>query len=82
MEKKKRPASREESTDGNSGQFLPDDSLSQIDAYWRAANYLSVGQITCSTILCSKSHSSRNTSSRGCWDIGGRRWPKTSSMLI
>ena len=26
-------------------QALPDDELGLIDAYWRAANYLSVGQI-------------------------------------
>ena len=30
---------------GASGNPLPADELRQIDAYWRAANYLSVGQI-------------------------------------
>jgi xylulose-5-phosphate/fructose-6-phosphate phosphoketolase len=26
-------------------ELLPDDQLKKMDAYWRAANYLSVGQI-------------------------------------
>jgi phosphoketolase len=31
---------------------LTPDALRQIDAYWRAANYLSVGQIFSATIRC------------------------------
>ena len=32
------------------GQPLSPEELRKIDAYWRAANYLSVGQSTCTTI--------------------------------
>jgi len=32
---------------------LSPDLLRKMHAYWRAANYLSVGQIYCKTILCS-----------------------------
>jgi len=28
-----------------SGEWIDDDELAAIDAYWRAANYLTVGQI-------------------------------------
>ena len=31
---------------------LARDLLHRMDAYWRAANYLSVGQIYCTTIRC------------------------------
>ena len=31
------------------------DELRKMDAYWRAANYLSVGQIYLSTTRCSRS---------------------------
>jgi xylulose-5-phosphate/fructose-6-phosphate phosphoketolase len=33
---------------------LSPELLHKMDAYWRAANYLSVGQIYLTTILCSK----------------------------
>jgi len=31
---------------------LSDKERALIDAYWRAANYLSIGQIYCSTTRC------------------------------
>ncbi len=37
--------------------FLPNDEIRKIDAYWRAANYLSVGQIYLTRIRCSPSRS-------------------------
>jgi phosphoketolase len=46
-----------------------------MDAYWRAANYLSVGQIYLydnMTTRCLTSRSQRNTSSRGCSGTGER----------
>ena len=45
-----------------------------IDAYWRAANYLSVGQIYLfDNPLLQEFRSRRSTSSRGCSAIGARR---------
>ena len=41
-----------------------------MDAYWRAANYLSVGQIYSTTTRCSRSRWPRSTSSRGSWATG------------
>jgi phosphoketolase len=31
---------------------LPDEERALLNAYWRAANYLSVGQITSTTTRC------------------------------
>ena len=47
-------------------QPLAPDELELLNAYWRAANYLAVGQIYCSTTRSSASRCSRSTSSRGC----------------
>ena len=40
--------------------------LALIDAYWRAANYLSVGQIYLLETHCCASRCGPSTSSRGC----------------
>ena len=46
--------------------------LRKIDAYWRAANYLSVGQIYLyDNPLLKQPLKRARTSNRGCWVIGG-----------
>ena len=46
--------------------------LEALDAYWRAANYLSVGQIyLLDNPLLREPLGRRSASSRDCWDIGG-----------
>ncbi len=52
---------------------LDDALLARMDAYWRAANYLSVGQIYLLDNPCCASRSARNTSSPGSWGTGARR---------
>ena len=53
---------------------LSADVLRKMDAYWRAANYLSVGQIyLLDNPLLQASRSSASTSSRGCSVTGARR---------
>jgi NAD(P) transhydrogenase subunit beta len=49
------------------------DLLRKMHAYWRAANYLSVGQIYLQDNPLLESRSSSNTSSRACSGIGARR---------
>jgi xylulose-5-phosphate/fructose-6-phosphate phosphoketolase len=49
------------------------EELRKIDAYWRAANYLSVGQIYLYANPLLRSRSSSSTSSRACWDTWGPR---------
>ena len=45
-----------------------------MDAYWRAANYLSVGQIYLyDNPLLQEAADARSTSSRGCSATGARR---------
>ena len=51
-----------------------------IDAYWRAANYLSVGQIYLFDNPLLREPLKGSTSSRGCSAIGARRRASTSSM--
>ena len=51
---------------------LDRDELVAIDAWWRAANYLAVGQIYLSANPCCVSHYSPNTSSLGRWDISAQ----------
>ena len=46
--------------------------LEKIDAYWRAANYLSVGQIYLMDNPLLRNRCGRSTSSRGCWATGAR----------
>ena len=52
---------------------LSDAERALIDAYWRAANYLSSVRFTSTTILSSSNHSQRITSSRDFSGIGERR---------
>ena len=56
-----------------SGPLSPDE-LRRIDAYWRAANYLSVGQIyLLDNPLLREAARARSTSSRACSATGARR---------
>ena len=52
---------------------LSDKESALIDAYWRAANYLSVGQIYLFDNPLLESRCERSTSSRACSAIGARR---------
>ena len=62
---------------------LKPDLLRRMDAYWRAANYLSVGQIyLLDNPLLRASRSSSSTSSPGSWATGGPRRARTSSTFI
>ena len=45
----------------------------KIDAYWRAANYLSVGQIYLYANPLLKEPLTTHISSRACWATGARR---------
>ena len=51
---------------------LAAEELRLVDAYWRAANYLSVAQIYLLENPSSASRSAVNTSSRGCSATSGR----------
>ena len=51
---------------------LSDQERTLIDAYWRAADYLSVGQIYLYDNPLHKQTLTRNTLSRGCSAIGKR----------
>ena len=55
------------------------DLLARIDAYWRAANYLSVGQIYLLDNPLLREPLRSSTSSRGCSGTGARRRARTSS---
>ena len=52
---------------------LSKDELDGIDAYWRAANYLSVGQIYLLDNPLLREPLSSSTSSRACSATGARR---------
>ena len=52
---------------------LPEHELRLIDAYWRAANYLSVGQIYLLDNPLLREPLGPSTSSRACSGIGARR---------
>jgi phosphoketolase len=54
-------------------QALSPDLLDQMDAYWRAANYLSVGQIYLYDNPLLKNRWRWRTSNRVCSVTGGRR---------
>ena len=45
MEQTVPPTAPDRPTGGDGGPYLPDDELAALQAWWRAANYLSVGQI-------------------------------------
>ncbi|MGO9651517.1 hypothetical protein [Mycobacterium sp.] len=49
---------------------LSDDELAGIHAYWRAANYLSVGQIYLLDNPLLRDRWRLSTSNRGCWGTG------------
>ena len=53
--------------------------LARIDAYWRAANYLSVGQIYLLDNPLLREPLRPSTSSRACSATGARRRASTSS---
>jgi xylulose-5-phosphate/fructose-6-phosphate phosphoketolase len=56
------------------GNVLSDKQRALMDAYWRAANYLSVGQIYLyDNPLLKQTLTKEITSSRGCWAIGAPR---------
>jgi xylulose-5-phosphate/fructose-6-phosphate phosphoketolase len=54
-------------------ETLSNNDLQLINAYWRAANYLSVGQIYLYNNPLLKNRLPKKTSSRGCSVIGGQR---------
>ena len=55
------------------GNPLSADELTRLDAYWRAANYLSVGQIYLFDNPLLREPLARSRSSRGCWVTGAPR---------
>jgi hypothetical protein len=60
--------------------ILEEQDLRRIDAYWRAANYLSVGQISIFwTILCCERRCDLSISSRVYLGIGVPALASTSS---
>ena len=59
---------------------LSPDLLEKMDAYWRAANYLTVGQIYLQDNHCSKPPSSENTSNLVYSGIGAPPLGSTSFM--
>ncbi len=61
------------STTTASGTVLGAEELALIDAYWRAANYLSVGQIYLLDNPLLREPLRPSTSSRGCSATGARR---------
>ena len=52
---------------------LSAEELRKMDAYWRASNYLAVGQIYLLDNPSCANRSSASTSSRGCSATGARR---------
>ena len=56
---------------------LTDGELDAIDAYWRAANYLTVGQIYLRDNPLLREPLGPSTSSRGCWGTGAPRRAST-----
>ncbi|MEJ7707626.1 MAG: hypothetical protein WKF82_10375 [Nocardioidaceae bacterium] len=51
---------------------ISDEDLTAVDAWWRANNYLTVGQIYLQEQPAARaSRSAPTTSSRGCWVTGG-----------
>ena len=68
-----KPATRADVTASPRGPLSPDE-LKKMDAYWRAANYLSVGQIYLyDNPLLKTAADHRSTSSRGCSATGAPR---------
>ncbi len=78
--KDRRPARRRPPTPKElMNEPLSPDLLRKIDAYWRAANYLSVGQIYLLANRCCASRCASSTSSRACSATGARPRGSTSS---
>ena len=68
-----KPSSKEKAPAGRRSHCTADE-LEKIDAYWRAANYLSVGQIYLyDNPLLQGAADAASTSSRGCSATGARR---------
>lgn len=63
-----------------SSEALSTEDLKRMDAYWRAANYISVGQIYCSPIPSSRSRCGPGTSSRAFSGIGAPHPALTSCL--
>ena len=61
------------SGEGTVDEPLADDELRLLDAYWRAANYLSVGQIYLLDNPLLREPLGPSTSSRACSATGARR---------
>ena len=62
---------------------MEDAEFATLDAYWRAANYLSVGQIYLyDNPLLQRAARAWSTSSRACSAIGARRPGSISSTSI
>ena len=60
-------------TQSKPSPVLSDEELALLDAWWRAANYVSVGQIYLLDNPLLRRRSSGRTSSRGCSATGARR---------
>ena len=60
-------------TESTSGPVLDDEALAVVDAYFRAANYLSVGQIYLMDNPLLKKPLAPEQSSPGSWGTGARR---------
>ena len=58
---------------------LTDADTRTLDCYWRAANYLAVGQIYLMANPLLTSRCGPSTSSRGCWGTGVPAPASTSS---
>ena len=70
----KRASVKERRVEALSRKALSDKEKALIDAYWRAANYLSVGQIYLfDNPLLKQAARPGSTSSRGCSATGARR---------
>ena len=66
-----------------SGEHLSAEQLRAIDAWWRAANYLSVGQIYLhGQPVAARAADASSTSSPGCSGTGARRRASTFSTPI
>ena len=61
---------------------LSPEMLDKMNRYWRAANYLCIGQITCLRIPCCENRSRQSRSSQGCSAIGEPHLDRTSSTFI
>ena len=63
-------------------EILNAEELRQMDAYWRACNYLCAGMIYLTTIPCCASRSRWNTSRSACSATGAPTPARLSSGFI